>query len=240
MEDLGKVRYALGIRITQTPDNISLIQDKYINNILTKFHISNHQNTPTPLPSNWNAEKNKPSEVLEPPPFSYRRVVELLQWLVQCTRPDLAFAASCLAQFSEKPEKIHFQTAIHVLRYLNNTKHYALDLGNNKLKSKSSKLIGFTDANHGKAKEAKLYSGSLIYYQGLIGWRSHIQQSTTLSSAESELIALVECTQDVLWALNVSLGNNMVAQKASTMFSSDSPHFSDHFHLLLSIVVMYN
>jgi hypothetical protein len=37
-----------------------------------------------------------------------------------------------------------------------------------------------------------------------------------------------------------SLRDNMVAQKAATMFSSDSPHFSDHFHLLLSIVVMYN
>jgi hypothetical protein len=38
----------------------------------------------------------------------------------------------------------------------------------------------------------------------------------------------------------VSLRDNMVAQKASTIFSSDSPNFSDHFHLLLSIVVMYN
>jgi hypothetical protein len=38
----------------------------------------------------------------------------------------------------------------------------------------------------------------------------------------------------------VSLRDKMVAQKASTMFSSDSPHFSDHFHLLLSTVVMYN
>jgi hypothetical protein len=39
---------------------------------------------------------------------------------------------------------------------------------------------------------------------------------------------------------DISLRENIVAQKASTMFSSDSPHFSDHFHLLLSIVVMYN
>ena len=42
MEDLGKVRYALGIQITQTPEKVSLIQDKYINNILSEFNISNH------------------------------------------------------------------------------------------------------------------------------------------------------------------------------------------------------
>jgi hypothetical protein len=71
MEDLGKVRYALGIRITQSPEKISLIQDKYIGNILSKFQIANHRNTLTPLPSNWNSEKNKPSKILEPPPFSY-------------------------------------------------------------------------------------------------------------------------------------------------------------------------
>jgi hypothetical protein len=76
-------------------------------------------------------------------------------------------------------------------------------LGNNKLKSKPTELIGFSDANHGGAQGEKSYSGSLIYSQGLIGWRIHIQQSTTLFSAESELIALVEFTQDVLWASNL-------------------------------------
>jgi hypothetical protein len=116
MEDLGKVQCALGIRITQLSEKISLIQDKYINNILNEFQISNHRNTPTPLPSNWNTKKNKPSETLKPPLFSYRRRVGLLQWLVQCTRPDLAFSASCLSQFLEKPKKIHFQAGIHVLR----------------------------------------------------------------------------------------------------------------------------
>jgi hypothetical protein len=146
----------------------------------------------------------KPSEPLKPAPFSYRHLVGLLQWLVQCTRPDLAFAARCLAQFLEKPGKIHFQAGlIHVRRYLSNTKHYTLDLGIKKLKSKPRKLLGFSNTNHGGAKEAKSYSGSLIYYQGLIGWRSHIPKSTTLSSAKLELVSLVKCSQEVLWASNL-------------------------------------
>jgi hypothetical protein len=46
------------------------------------------------------------------------------------------------------------------------------------------------------------------------------------------------CFCDV-WMVGVRLKvrENIVAQQASTMFSPDSP---DHFHLLLSIVVMYN
>ncbi|MBW0527427.1 hypothetical protein O181_067142 [Austropuccinia psidii MF-1] len=41
MEDLGKIKFALGIRITQHRDYISLIQDKLINNILEEFNILN-------------------------------------------------------------------------------------------------------------------------------------------------------------------------------------------------------
>jgi hypothetical protein len=41
-------------------------------------------------------------------------------------------------------------------------------------------------------------------------------------------------------APNVSLRDKTIAQKASIMFSPYSPHFSDHFHLLLFIVVMCN
>jgi hypothetical protein len=71
MEDLGKVRYTLGIQITQSADKISLVQDKHIKNILVEFNISNHCNTPALLPSNWNAEKDKPSNTPTTPPFGY-------------------------------------------------------------------------------------------------------------------------------------------------------------------------
>ena len=52
MEDLGLAKYALGIRIIQGKGTIKLIQDKYINSILTKFQVHNNRDTAITLPSN--------------------------------------------------------------------------------------------------------------------------------------------------------------------------------------------
>jgi hypothetical protein len=41
MEDLGIAKYALGIRINQLGGSISLVQDKYIKNMLDEFNIAN-------------------------------------------------------------------------------------------------------------------------------------------------------------------------------------------------------
>jgi hypothetical protein len=54
MENLGIAKYALGIRINQLGGSIALVQDKYMNNMLDEFNITNNQTRTTmiPLPSN--------------------------------------------------------------------------------------------------------------------------------------------------------------------------------------------
>ena len=133
MEDLGLAKYALGIQIIQEKGSVKLIQDKYIHSILTKFQVYNDRNTAIPLPNNYNTLKFTPSENPDQPPFNYLRVVGLLQYMVQCTRPDLAFAVSFLSQFLEDPKISHYQAARHALQYLCHTKSKVLILGQNNL-----------------------------------------------------------------------------------------------------------
>ncbi|MBW0472152.1 hypothetical protein O181_011867 [Austropuccinia psidii MF-1] len=128
MEDLGQIKYALVIRITQLKDYISLIQDRFIRNILEEFNLTNCCHMPSPLPGNSRSFKNLPTKSIDHP-FDYRRAICLLQYLFKCTRPDLAFATSFLSQFLEDPKDIHFNAVKHVLAYLNSTKHYGLQLG---------------------------------------------------------------------------------------------------------------
>ncbi|KAI7948147.1 hypothetical protein MJO28_010055 [Puccinia striiformis f. sp. tritici] len=203
MEDLGLAKYALGIRIIQEKGSIKLIQDKYIHSILTEFQIYNDKDTAIPLPNNYNSLKFTPSETLDKPPFNYRRVVGLLQYVVQCTRPDLAFAVSFLSQFLEDPKLAHYQAARHALRYLCHTKSRVLILGQNDLGRQPHELVGYSDSDWNGSKAWNSYAGSVIYYNGTIGWRSHKQDVVALSSAEGEYIALTECNQDLLWAANV-------------------------------------
>jgi transposase InsO family protein len=203
MEDLGIAKYALGIRIIQDKGSIKLIQDKYIDSILTEFQVYNNRDTSIPLPNNYTNLKFTPSDIPDQPPFNYRRVVGLLQYVVQCTRPDLAFAVSFLSQFLEDPRVSHYQAARHALRYLCHTKSKVLILGQNDLNQKPHELVGYSDSDWNGSKAWNSYSGSVIYYNGTIGWRSHKQDVVALSSAEGEYIALTECNQDLLWAANV-------------------------------------
>ncbi|KAI7936995.1 hypothetical protein MJO28_015894, partial [Puccinia striiformis f. sp. tritici] len=192
MEDLGLAKYGLGIRIIQEKGSIKLIQDKYIHSILTEFQVYNDRDTAIPLPNNYNTLKFTPSESPDKPPFNYRRVVGLLRYVVQCTRPDLAFAVSFLSQFLEDPKLSHYQAARHALRYLCHTKSKVLILGQNDLGRQSHELVRYSDSDWNGSKAWNSYAGSVIYYNGTIGWRSHKQDVVALSSAEGEYVALTE------------------------------------------------
>jgi hypothetical protein len=81
--------------------------------------------TSTPLP--LNALTCPVKEI--PASINYWRGVGPLQYLVQCTRPDLAFACSYLAQFINKPSMTHQEQFFSVLHYIQRTKDFGLTLG---------------------------------------------------------------------------------------------------------------
>ncbi|MBW0536164.1 hypothetical protein O181_075879 [Austropuccinia psidii MF-1] len=137
MEDLGTVKYVLGIRITQETNCVTLIQDKLIDQILTEFKMINCRPSSSPLPSNIKDLKNNPELPCTKPPFSYRQAIGSLQYLVQCTCPNLAFSVSFISQFLEAPTESHFNTLDHVFKYLVGTKEYSLKLGQNGIQHNS-------------------------------------------------------------------------------------------------------
>ncbi|MBW0557896.1 hypothetical protein O181_097611 [Austropuccinia psidii MF-1] len=155
MEDLGQIKYSLGIRITQLEDYISLIKDKFIKNILQEFYLTNCRHMTSPLPRNSKSFKHLPTKSIDHP-FNYHRAIGLLQYLVQFTRPDLAFSTSFLSHFVEDPKDIHFNAVKHILAYLNSTEHYNLQLGQNSLKNEQNHILGFTNRIGEEAKNQNL------------------------------------------------------------------------------------
>ncbi|MBW0479870.1 hypothetical protein O181_019585 [Austropuccinia psidii MF-1] len=182
---------------------ISLIQDKFISNILKEFGLEKSRPANNPLPGNIKSFRSLPCKEMDPAPFNYRWVVGLLQYLVQCTRTDLAFSTSFLSQFLESPKDIHYNAARHVLTYLNSTAHFSLRLGGNNLQHSNNHLLGFSNSDWGGAEGYKSFSASIIYCHGTIGWRSHKQKVVALSSAEAEYNALSENAQDLEWMRNL-------------------------------------
>ncbi|MBW0547422.1 hypothetical protein O181_087137 [Austropuccinia psidii MF-1] len=152
-----------------------------------------------PLPRNYKELKSHENYTTIPPPFNFRRALGLLQYIVQCTRPDLSFAISFLSQFLENPKDMHYKALIHTLKYLSGTQNFMLKLGINLMSHSETQIFGFTDSDWGGGTEKKSFSGSLIYFYGALGWRAHKQKVVALSSAEAEYNALTESVQDLAW-----------------------------------------
>ncbi|MBW0559032.1 hypothetical protein O181_098747 [Austropuccinia psidii MF-1] len=199
MEDLGNIKYALEIRIRQNKEYISLIQDKFVHQILNESSINQVQPPSAPLPSNYKDLKNLEGKPAEPPPFNLRRAVGLLQYLVQCTQPDLSFATSFLSQFLENPKDENYKEVVHMLKYLSGTRQFTLNLGRNQIMHPDSQIYGFTNSNWGGGTEKKSFSGSLIYFHGALGWRAHKKKFVALSSAKAKYNALTKSAQDLSW-----------------------------------------
>ena len=56
----------------------------------------------------------------------YQGIVGSINWLAQCTRPDVAPALTFLASYSHAPSTQHYQAALHVLKYLYSTSEYGI------------------------------------------------------------------------------------------------------------------
>ncbi|KAI7958132.1 hypothetical protein MJO29_006349 [Puccinia striiformis f. sp. tritici] len=199
MEDLGDCSWVLGMRVTRDREHrtISLCQDRYITEVLDEFGMSDCRPISAPLPLNaltCPIDQNPVS-----PAFNYRRAVGLLNYLVQCTRPDLAFTCSFLSQFLNNPTKSHENFFNHVLRYLKYSTHLSLVLGN---VPGDQRLIGYSDSSHASGNKAASFSGSLVLYHGPIGWRCAKQDDDgpAISTTEAEYRACSETGQDLRWA----------------------------------------
>ncbi|MBW0536281.1 hypothetical protein O181_075996 [Austropuccinia psidii MF-1] len=224
MEDLGTVKYALGIRINQQEEYILLVQDKFIHQILTEFSINQVKPTLAPLPSNYKELKILESNTTIPPPFNYRRALGLIQYIVQCTRPDLSFATSFLSHFLENPKGVHYRALIHTLKYLLGTQNFMLKLGSNLMSHSKTQVFGFTDSDWGGGTEKKSFSGSLIYFYGALGWRAHKKKVVALSSSEAKSIQDLEWTKQLIFEVtNKEVSCNLHSDNQSAIAIASNP-----------------
>ncbi|UYV65931.1 hypothetical protein LAZ67_3005907 [Cordylochernes scorpioides] len=96
-----------------------------------------------------------------------------------------------------KERKKHWEAARHVLRYLSG----AIDLELFYVKGNNNKVAMFTDADYGSdTDDRRSYSGMVAVIDGnVINWRSKKQQCVSLSTMESEYIALCHSAKEAVW-----------------------------------------
>ncbi|KAL0433961.1 UNVERIFIED_CONTAM: Retrovirus-related Pol polyprotein from transposon TNT 1-94 [Sesamum latifolium] len=94
----------LGIKISKTSDGLALSQSHYVETILKKFKAYDSPPAKTPVDLNLHLAKNKgePEGQIE-----YSRIIGSLMCIMNCTRPDIAYAVNKLSRFTSNPSKDH-------------------------------------------------------------------------------------------------------------------------------------
>lgn len=129
----------------------------------------------------------------------YNELLGCLQFVVNLTRPDIAFSVNMLSRFKSNPGEAHWITAKKILRYLKKT----ADLGiiYRSLLSKDDSIIAYSDADWaGDQDDRKSTSAYIMMYgSGPITWTSRKQEANALSTLESEYLAAANAVQELKW-----------------------------------------
>ncbi|XP_065082634.1 uncharacterized protein LOC135705012 [Ochlerotatus camptorhynchus] len=126
----------------------------------------------------------------------YRSLIGVLLYIAVCARPDVAVSASILGRKVCAPTVADWTAAKRVLRFLKATKHVRLEFNNN-----TEGLVGYSNADWvGDISTRRSTSGYVFLYAGgAVSWAIRLQHCVTLSSMESEYVALGEASQEAVW-----------------------------------------
>ncbi|GJS11791.1 retrovirus-related pol polyprotein from transposon TNT 1-94 [Tanacetum coccineum] len=110
-----RLTYFLGLQIKKDDKGISICQEQYTRNLLTKYNISDSSSVKTPMvpPINLGPELNGKlvNETL------YRGMIGLLMYLT-AIRPDIKFSTVLCARYQSNPKELHLIDVKRIFWYL--------------------------------------------------------------------------------------------------------------------------
>eukprot|EP00439_Symbiodinium_sp_Y106_P010491 s11035_g1.t1 len=124
-----------------------------------------------------------------------------IQWLAGRCRPELMYATNLLSQAISRCPKEAVYRGGHLVRYLKRYPKGGLVYSSQPVKEKDARLScrgplleGYSDASFAPSAERSQQCVLVFASGGLVAWCSSRQPFVTMSTAESELVAICEMT----------------------------------------------
>ncbi|SOV06118.1 uncharacterized protein UDID_19409 [Ustilago sp. UG-2017a] len=146
-DDNGPVKEFLGIKITRErkQGKISLDLMAYMKGMVSKWLEKPSEKSWIPLQSvtsTTGGRKCTPEWAKQ-----YQELVGQLLWVSNTVQPDISFAVGVLARHMSEPIDSAWGAVTHLLKYLNQTSKYCLELGGVHRRHTEQPVVTYTDVN---------------------------------------------------------------------------------------------
>lgn len=192
MTDHGEVKEFLGYSIdyNRSTGVMKIDQKKKIAEMLQRFGMENckPQKNPVGVTDKLMIEHDEVLPAEER--LEYQEITGGINYIANCSRPDLAYLSGVLCRYISKPARVHYDTAKRILRYLKGTMDSKLIYG----AVDDDQLVIYSDADHANCQvSSKSISGICTLLGGcLVGWSSYKQNRVAGSTCESEILATLD------------------------------------------------
>jgi hypothetical protein len=196
--EMDSVNNFLGITINREgSSNGSLDQAHYVKTILERFGMVDSKPHRTPMEERIKFENKNVDKDLEE---RYRSGIGMINYLATHTRPDIAFATNCLAQYNGCPSQDTWCGVQRIMKYLKCTASMKLNIDGNE-----ENIQAYCDADWSSdIHDRKSYSGYAIFLGSTpIVWKAKKQTCVSTSTQEAEYVSLSECSKDVMALRNL-------------------------------------
>ena len=123
MKDMDEAYVILAIKIRKIDYVFSLCQSHYIEKLLKKFNCFDVLPVRTPYDPNIHRKRNEGPSVSQ---TEYAEVIGSVMFLMNYTRPDIAYDVGRLSRYTHNPSKEHCDALFRLLKYLRGTMSWCL------------------------------------------------------------------------------------------------------------------
>jgi hypothetical protein len=221
--DLGALHWILGIEVKRICEErkILLSQCSYIDSILHRYGLDNLKPTSTPMDPNarlTSAQSPTTSDdIAKMRDVPYHEAIGSLMYASLGTRPDISFAVQTLSRFTVNPGIAHWEAVKRVFRYLKGTRELWLSYG-----GVTKEMEGYADADGSMMENRKAISGyAFIINGGAVSWSTKKQEIVSLSTTESEYVAVTYAAKEALWLRSLIFQLFGIPLTTTTLFSNN-------------------
>lgn len=126
----------------------------------------------------------------------YQQDVGTLMYAMLGTRPDIAFAVSCVSRFASNPTPEHVKAVERIYSYLRGTLDLQLTY-----RGEISDLKGYSDSDWGGDPETFRSTSGFVFNvgSGAVSWSSKRQPTVALSTCEAEYRGQTQASKEAIW-----------------------------------------